>query len=374
MNMKSHQDGDVPAADGVANMNPSNSFTGVPTTTTAVPPQQAVPSSHDGMNINNMYPTSHGNQILNLHQVQQPIPIEFGSTKNGKGRSWQRGFASNEVNGKGSKPNLKQQMKVPPTKKDNRKLFVGGLPTGVNDEEFRSFFEQFGTVIDSIVMIDRETKRSRGFGFITFQDAEVAKSVLTFGNEGKEAPPEGHRSGKINIRGKFCEVKVSEPKVASSGYQSPPINQSSADSGNKNRSTYKQRHVNVPHNADAYEKPINSVSVNSNGEGSIYGYSEYPTQQSQMEVSPYHTHTHSREQNYFQQYYPHMTNYSAPAGDTIPNPMMHGYSYQTYMDYQIHPMYFQHQMMHYDDYAPVQSSMNSNGSFNVGHMPDESTD
>ena len=38
----------------------------------------------------------------------------------------------------------------------------------VSDEEFLHFFEQFGPIIDSVVMLDRVTKRSRGFGFVTF--------------------------------------------------------------------------------------------------------------------------------------------------------------------------------------------------------------
>jgi RNA recognition motif-containing protein len=38
----------------------------------------------------------------------------------------------------------------------------------VSEAEFLQFFEQFGEVIDSVVMIDRVTKRSRGFGFVTF--------------------------------------------------------------------------------------------------------------------------------------------------------------------------------------------------------------
>jgi RNA recognition motif-containing protein len=60
--------------------------------------------------------------------------------------------------------------KVPPTKRDARKLFVGGLPSNVTEEEFREFFEQYGTVVDSVVMFDRDTRRSRGFGFVTFED------------------------------------------------------------------------------------------------------------------------------------------------------------------------------------------------------------
>jgi len=40
----------------------------------------------------------------------------------------------------------------------------------VTDGEFLRFFERFGTVIDSVVMFDRDTRRSRGFGFVTFED------------------------------------------------------------------------------------------------------------------------------------------------------------------------------------------------------------
>ncbi len=38
----------------------------------------------------------------------------------------------------------------------------------VTDHGFLDFFQQFGGVIDSVVMVDRVTKRSRGFGFVTF--------------------------------------------------------------------------------------------------------------------------------------------------------------------------------------------------------------
>lgn len=46
----------------------------------------------------------------------------------------------------------------------------------VNDKQFLCFFEQFGEVIDSVVMVDRNTKRSRGFGFVTFA-SQVRKHV-----------------------------------------------------------------------------------------------------------------------------------------------------------------------------------------------------
>lgn len=112
------------------------------------------------------------------------------------------------------KSSLKNHNKpvIPPHKKDTRKLFVGGLGKQVNNDNFKSFFEKYGKVIDSIVMIDRDTNRHRGFGFVTFQDPEVAQRVLSMSNQGQPVPEGGWKSGKIEIYGKMCEVKASEPK------------------------------------------------------------------------------------------------------------------------------------------------------------------
>ncbi len=56
----------------------------------------------------------------------------------------------------------------------NRKLFVGGLPWATTDEELRQAFEPFGNVIEANVVLERETGRSRGFGFVTFETVEEA--------------------------------------------------------------------------------------------------------------------------------------------------------------------------------------------------------
>ncbi|XP_006457568.1 hypothetical protein AGABI2DRAFT_80008 [Agaricus bisporus var. bisporus H97] len=61
------------------------------------------------------------------------------------------------------------------------KLFIGGLPGSVTSESMREFFSQFGKVIDSTVMLDRETGRSKGFGFVSFENTDVS-SFLGFGN------------------------------------------------------------------------------------------------------------------------------------------------------------------------------------------------
>lgn len=93
--------------------------------------------------------------------------------------------------------------RVDPCKKEERKLFVGGLPEHVRDAEFRVFFDQYGPVLDSIVMINRETRRSRGFGFVTFENVATAHAVL--GGEEKT-------KNMVTIHGKECEVKLSVPK------------------------------------------------------------------------------------------------------------------------------------------------------------------
>ncbi|TPX30784.1 hypothetical protein SeMB42_g07866 [Synchytrium endobioticum] len=60
-----------------------------------------------------------------------------------------------------------------------RKLFVGNLPWAVDSVALRSIFERFGQVQESFVLTDRETGRSRGFGFITFLDPESAQAAIT---------------------------------------------------------------------------------------------------------------------------------------------------------------------------------------------------
>lgn len=53
----------------------------------------------------------------------------------------------------------------------SRKLFVGGLSWNTTDEGLREAFARFGQVVEAKVVSDRETGRSRGFGFVSYQDA-----------------------------------------------------------------------------------------------------------------------------------------------------------------------------------------------------------
>ena len=61
----------------------------------------------------------------------------------------------------------------------SKKLFVGGLSWGTNDDGLRQAFESFGEVEEVRVITDRETGRSRGFGFVTFIDGDAADRAVS---------------------------------------------------------------------------------------------------------------------------------------------------------------------------------------------------
>ena len=60
----------------------------------------------------------------------------------------------------------------------SKKLFVGGLAWATDDAGLRTAFEQFGEVTEAKVITDRDTGRSRGFGFVTYAEAADADSAI----------------------------------------------------------------------------------------------------------------------------------------------------------------------------------------------------
>jgi len=79
------------------------------------------------------------------------------------------------------------------------KVFVGGLPQDCSNETIREHFETYGHIVDAIVMKDRDTGRSKGFGFVQFDSPDAVNKVI--------ADYDVHK-----IAGKWVEVKASIPK------------------------------------------------------------------------------------------------------------------------------------------------------------------
>ena len=83
----------------------------------------------------------------------------------------------------------------------SQKLFVGGLSWDTDDASLRTAFEAFGNVEDAKVIADRETGRSRGFGFVTFSDAEAGKNAIAE-MDGRELDGRNVRVNEANDRPK----------------------------------------------------------------------------------------------------------------------------------------------------------------------------
>jgi len=70
------------------------------------------------------------------------------------------------------------QERAAPAKPIPLRLFVGGLSWGTTEDELRAAFGEFGTVTDAVVVKDRDTGQSRGFGFVTMEDRKDAARAM----------------------------------------------------------------------------------------------------------------------------------------------------------------------------------------------------
>lgn len=82
-----------------------------------------------------------------------------------------------------------------------KKIFVGGIPLTLTEDELREYFSSYGDIIEHQIMLDHVTGRSRGFGFVTFDSEEAVEKIFADGQL--------HELG-----GKQVEIKRAEPKRA----------------------------------------------------------------------------------------------------------------------------------------------------------------
>ncbi|MCJ1477856.1 hypothetical protein MMC13_006529 [Lambiella insularis] len=77
------------------------------------------------------------------------------------------------------------------------KIFVGGVSQDATEQDFKEYFMQYGRVVDATLMIDKDTGRPRGFGFVTFDNESAVDNCL---------------QGDLMILGKPIEVKKAQPR------------------------------------------------------------------------------------------------------------------------------------------------------------------
>jgi cold-inducible RNA-binding protein len=85
------------------------------------------------------------------------------------------------------------------------KVYVGNLPFSFGDKELLEAFSPFGEISEATVIVDKYSKRSKGFGFVTFNDEAAGKKAIEEMN-GKEV------SGR--------EIKVNEARPREEGQYS----------------------------------------------------------------------------------------------------------------------------------------------------------
>nr|CAS85146.1 squid, variant G [Blattella germanica] len=90
--------------------------------------------------------------------------------------------------------------KVDPKKAKARhgKIFVGGLVPDLSDDDIKSFFAQYGTIVEVEMPFDKTKNQRKGFCFITFESEQVVQELL--------------KSPKQSINGKEVDVKKATPK------------------------------------------------------------------------------------------------------------------------------------------------------------------
>lgn len=90
--------------------------------------------------------------------------------------------------------------KAPLAVGSSNKIFVGGLPQSCPEDVLTNYFMQYGAITDSVVMKDRETGNSRGFGFVTFEEIGAVDMIM--------AQYDDHKINK-----KWVEVKRAIPQA-----------------------------------------------------------------------------------------------------------------------------------------------------------------
>ena len=81
---------------------------------------------------------------------------------------------------------------------DKHKLFVGSLPWSVTSDGLKELFAQYGEISEAIIISDRNTGRSKGFGFVSFVNEADAQKALEM--DGKE------------VEGRTIVVNVAKPR------------------------------------------------------------------------------------------------------------------------------------------------------------------
>ena len=85
-------------------------------------------------------------------------------------------------------------------------IYVGNLSWSMTDEDLNNLFSQYGTVSSAKILKEKNTGRSKGFGFVEMEDEDAAKTAIATLNESE-------------VQGRKLIVNESQPRPEGSGYK-----------------------------------------------------------------------------------------------------------------------------------------------------------
>ncbi|XP_021936644.1 heterogeneous nuclear ribonucleoprotein 27C isoform X9 [Zootermopsis nevadensis] len=106
------------------------------------------------------------------------------------------------------KPCNPRSLQKPKRSNSYPKVFLGGLPSNITETDLRTYFTRFGKVMEVVIMYDQEKKKSRGFGFLSFEDDEAVDRCVA--------------EHFVNLNGKQVEIKKAEPRDSGKMGDGPP--------------------------------------------------------------------------------------------------------------------------------------------------------
>ena len=105
-------------------------------------------------------------------------------------------------------------------------LYVGNIPFDATDVQLAQLFEQYGTVQSAKIIVERETQRSRGFGFVRMENASQAQAAIKGLND---------YLWEVGGRGRNLSVRQAEARQQGSGGRPQDRRFDSRQGGTRNR-------------------------------------------------------------------------------------------------------------------------------------------
>lgn len=155
------------------------------------------------------------------------------------------------------------------------KIFVGGLPYHTTDESLGQFFKKFGNIEEAVVINDRQTGKSRGYGFVTMETKEAAEAAVSDPN-----PVIDGRKANVNLAYLGVKSRIVAPAgmipltfrcqlpVSQSAYGFHPVYFHPAQ--NTNTHTPHAQYLSTPNLLIPAQQGGNLISANANQSAGIF--------------------------------------------------------------------------------------------------------